>query len=652
MAGNAGVTLAPLFDAIAPSLREGRRFVVWRLETRDERPTKVPYMVGSSQRARTNDRLYWASFDEAVTTYAAGGYDGVGIMLAGGGITCVDLDHCRDPETGIVDEPAAAVISELDSYTEVSPSGTGVHVFVFGTPPSGRRRHGYVEMYGPDDNRFMTLTGRPSGGHGLHRPLRHVDLDALHGKLFPHDGDDRAGGLKTSPSAPACVFTDDEVIDKAAYAANGEKFRRLYFEGDVSDYPSHSEGRFALLCILAFWTQDEAQLFRLMNRSGLWRPTDVRKLQDHDILHAIEITTERYEPATVGIGVITKTAPERKPNGHKIRRASSIKPGRVSWLWKGYLPYGKITILDGDPGIGKSFIALDLAARVSTGQPMPLATPARKPRGVVLLMPEDDDEDTIVPRLIALGADLERIVIISQTFDVSAADGLAHLADALDMVDDAGLVVFDPLLTYLGGEKSDVHRDRDVRRSLDPLIELAIRRKLVVFGNRHLTKAVKDGGNALYRGMGSIGIIAVSRVGLVVARNPEGEGNVLAVSKNNLCAKPASLSWHIEPDADDEDLARVVWDERVAIDADALVTGPEAARGGSDKGMVQDAILTYLAQNGGDVPSSELLEYLDEATGCSVGTIKKWRGKMPNIELYTAKGTIPGVKMTRLRSRS
>lgn len=645
------MTLAPLFDAIPPALREGRRFVVWKLETRDGKATKVPHIVqGAAARARSDDPATWATFSQAQSLYGQGGYyDGIGIMLAGGGITCIDLDHCLNPETGLVDEPAAAVIRELDSYTEVSPSGTGVHVFVFGTPPSGRRRHGYVEMYGPDDNRFMTLTG-----HAVdlfpHRPLRHVDLAALHDKLFPHDGDDRASRPTTNdPGAPACVFTDFEVIERVAAAGNGEKFRRLFVEGDFGDYPGHSEGRFALLCILAFWTQDEAQLYRLMERSALWRGgDDVRKLRDHDIPQALDVTREHYEPASVGIGTITKTAAVSKPNGHKIRRASSIAPGRVSWLWKGYLPYGKITILDGDPGIGKSFLALDLAARVSTGAPMPLGTPSRKPRGVVLLMPEDDDEDTIVPRLIALGADLDRIVIISQTFDVSAPDGLEHLAAALDMVEDAGLVVFDPLLTYLGGEKSDVHRDRDVRRSLDPLIELAIRRKLVVFGNRHLTKAVKDGGNALYRGMGSIGIIAVSRVGLVVARNPEGDGNVLAVSKNNLCAKPPSLSWHIEPDADDEDLARVVWDERVTIDADALVTGPEAARGGSDKGMVQDEILAYLRTHGGDVPSSDLLTYLDEAVGASRRTIQKWRHQMPEVEVYPTP-TMPPVWMTRLR---
>jgi hypothetical protein len=640
------VTLAVSPDAIPAALREGRRFVVWKLEARDGKPTKVPYRIRGGGKASSNDSATWGLFSDAAL--AAKDFDGIGIMLAGGTVSCIDLDHCRDPETGLVDEPAAAVIRELDSYTEVSPSGTGVHVFVVGTPPAGRRRHGYVEMYGPADNRFMTLTGHPVDLFP-HRPVRRVDLAALHSKLFPHGEDDRAGRTENASLGASPCVTDFEVIERAAAAGNGEKFRRLFVEGDFSDYPSHSEGRYALLCILAFWTQDEEQLYRLMERSALWRedPDLPRKLRVHDIPGAVAATTERYEPASVGIGAITKTAPERKPNGRKIRRASNVKPGRVSWLWKGYLPYGKITILDGDPGIGKSFIALDLAARVSTGRPMPFASPAREPRGVVLLMPEDDDEDTIVPRLIALDADLKRIVIISQTFDVSAPDGLEHLAEALDMVDDAGLVVFDPLLTYLGGEKSDVHRDRDVRRSLDPLIELAIRRKLVILGNRHLTKAVKDGGNALYRGMGSIGIIAVSRVGLVVARNPEGEGNVLAVSKNNLCAKPSSLSWHIEPDADDEDLARVVWDERVAVDADALVTGPEAARGGSDKGMVQDAILTYLTTHGGDVPSSELLDYLDEAVGASRRTIQKWRHQMPNVEVY-ATATMPPVWMTRL----
>jgi hypothetical protein len=294
--------------AIPAELQAGKRFVVWRMERRDGEPTKIPYNV-SGERAKSNDPATWATFEDAVLAYALSSeFAGLGIMLAGGEIACIDLDHCRDPETGVIDEPAAAVIRELASYTEVSPSGAGVHIFVFGTPPSGRRRAGYVEMYGPNDHRYITLTGRSIDGKA-HNALRRVDLPALHRRLFPHDEDDRTSRtIQASSGASSCNFTDDEVIDRATNAGNGAKFRRLFDEGDFADYDSHSEARFALLSVLAFWSQDEAQLWRLYERSALYRGDgDERKVVDHDIPGAIRSTTNRYEPPSVGIGTITRS---------------------------------------------------------------------------------------------------------------------------------------------------------------------------------------------------------------------------------------------------------------------------------------------------------------------------------------------------------
>ena len=163
-------------------------------------------------------------------------------------------------------------------------------------------------------------------------------------------------------------------------------------------------------------------------------------------------------------------------------------------------------------------------------------------------------------------------------FDALADDGIAWLEEAADKVD-ACLVNFDPLLTYLGGERAG-HAQRS---GCSPCARSHYRNgDPTQYGDsefRHLSKGSKDS-SALYRGMGSIGIVAVARARLIAARNPEeGKGgNVLAVSKCNLAPKPKSLTWMIEPVEGERKPARVVWTGDTLLDADQLATGTGAPR--------------------------------------------------------------------------
>lgn len=239
---------------------------------------------------------------------------------------------------------------------------------------------------------------------------------------------------------------------------------------------------------------------------------------------------------------------------------STVKAQRVRWLWYGRIPLGKITVLDGDPGLGKSQLALDIAARLSSGRPMPYSTGERRTGGVVVLTAEDDLADTVKPRLDAAGAATERIIAIDnivlagEEHYPTLPDDLGYVAEAIERVN-ARLVIIDPLMAYMN-ERTDSHKDQSVRGMLAPLHHLAVDTGVAVLVVRHLNKM--SGTNPLYRGSGSIGIIGHARSGLVVARDPDDpNARVLASQKSNLSVEPESLTFHLEQV---DDVSRVVWD--------------------------------------------------------------------------------------------
>ncbi|MCC6642288.1 MAG: AAA family ATPase, partial [Deltaproteobacteria bacterium] len=212
----------------------------------------------------------------------------------------------------------------------------------------------------------------------------------------------------------------------------------------------------------------------------------------------------------------------------------------------------------GDPGLGKSSVTLDLAARVTTGRAMPDGSPGAS-GGVVLLSAEDGLADTIRPRLDAAGADVSRVVALA-SIRLDTGERMPELPLDLAAVEaaiervSAVLVVVDPLMAYLGPETNS-YRDQDVRRALAPLAALAERSGAAVLVVRHLRKS--SGGPATHAGGGSIGIIGAARSGLLVARDPEDDDRrILAPTKSNLGPPAASLAYRIVPAGD---AAAVEW---------------------------------------------------------------------------------------------
>lgn len=315
------------------------------------------------------------------------------------------------------------------------------------------------------------------------------------------------------------------------------------------------------------------------------------------LVHACNSTTQQALDASADIGLVERAEQGVSALAQEYRRSisefrigiliSEVETEQVRWLWRNRIPLGKLTILDGDPDLGKSAIALDLAARVSRRRPMPDGDPGEA-GGVVLLSAEDGLGDTIRPRLEAAGADLSRIAAISTIPDGAVERApeiprdVAHIEAEVRRLG-ARLAVIDPLTAFLAGEVNS-RIDQDVRRALVPLARMAERTGAAVLVIRHLNKMA--GGNPLYRGGGSIGIVAAARSGLLAARDPnEADMRVLASTKNNLGPAPPSLAYRLV--GAENGAVRVGWIGPSQHSASALLS---AAAGGEDRTALTEAV--------------------------------------------------------------
>ncbi|WP_254547378.1 phage NrS-1 polymerase family protein [Halomarina pelagica] len=292
---------------IPKTLVEYDQWICWREVERDGKPTKVPITPRSGEFASATDEGTWTEFETATAYTATADVDGLGFVFTNDDpIVGIDLDDCRDPGTNTVDDDARDIVTRLDSYTEVSPSGTGFHVLIKGDLPEGRNRKGSVEMY--DSARFFTVTGDHVDVTPRRVATRQDALTAIH-REYVQESSPKAQQTATQPTRTGETpstdvdLDDTELLAKARNASNGEKFERLW-RGNTHSYDSHSEADMALCFLLAFWTGgDVVRMDQLFRQSGLMREkwdevhyADGSTYGEKTIERARANATEFYDP--------------------------------------------------------------------------------------------------------------------------------------------------------------------------------------------------------------------------------------------------------------------------------------------------------------------------------------------------------------------
>ena len=282
----------------------------------------------------------------------------------------------------------------------------------------------------------------------------------------------------------------------------------------------------------------------------------------------------------------------------KMIRLSQVEAQQVKWLWYPFIPYGKLTIIQGDPGDGKSTFILNIAAVLSKGEGFDDAMESGKPANVIYQTAEDGLVDTVKPRLESAGADCSRISIIDESEkSVSMTDD--RLEQAI-VKENAKLLILDPIQAYLGGS-TDMNRANEAREMTKKLGSIAERTGCAIVLIGHMNKA--SGNKAAYRGIGSIDFYAVARSVLLVGRI-EGEPELRAVVqiKNNLAAFGHAKAFELSENGFD-------WKGDYEITADEVLGGiaPKANKQEQAKELLRE-----LSEDNKMMPSSEIIEIAKE----------------------------------------
>jgi len=349
---------------------------------------------------------------------------------------------------------------------------------------------------------------------------------------------------------------------------------------------------------------------------------------------AAEAALETPKPAEA-----TTTAPEAPPvprgatspttNGIILQRMSDVVERPVQWIWNNRIAVGKLGLLAGDPGTGKSFLSMDIAARVTTGAMFPDSDMGdnhlhyqerRQPGDVILMSAEDDPEDTIVPRLRKAGADLSRVsvlkakVVAGKQHEVTMAD-LPAIERALMDRPEAKLLIIDPIGAFVGN--ADSHNDAEVRGLLHPLSTLAQKYMVAVLLIAHLNKEKTTGrSKAIYRVMGSIGWIGTCRNGHLLAADPQDKERKLFLPiKNNLGPVGFGMAYRIVGGE------RLQW-EPSAIEgtADEIIDA-RTPRHQPERDEAREFIEEELA--GGPVEAAEIIEEAKQTKHIAATTLRR-----------------------------
>lgn len=383
----------------------------------------------------------------------------------------------------------------------------------------------------------------------------------------------------------------------------------------------------------------------------------MRRLSAAELDAMIPTNDDAVDLLAPDVDVLPDDAPARlrrpvvlEPVGVRLTPASSIQVRPVHWLWEGRLALGSLALLGGREGIGKTTVAYTIAADITRGR-LP-GVHAGQPKSVIVAATEDAWEETIVPRLMAAGADLDRIFRV----DVIGLDGIAsELSLPRDVGSlerqigevDAAMILLDPLMSRLDG-RLDTHKDAEVRLALEPIVAIANRTRTTCLGIIHVNKS--DSTDPLSMLMGSRAFAAVARAVLFMMTDPEDETvRLLGQPKNNLGRTDdlPTLAFRIESAhvADTEDgpvtSGRVAWLGESSISIGDALVDRDAAASRTKTGRLADAMRETCQANGGRMLAADGYRALES----------EWATELASEDLKTRARKRAGIRTENVAGR-
>ena len=533
---------------------------------------KIPYTPGTDRQAKAGMSETWGTFKQAVRACQSGGFDGIGFEFAdNGGIVGIDLDHVVDKDTNEVKGWALDIVSKLRSYTEYSPSGTGLHIFVYGDiPKDGRKKiinketGEAIELY--KAKRYFTVTGRPA----WNTPLadRSAELAELYAGLFP-DQEHAAITPILPPNAPEYLQVG---LDR-------DKRLRALWDGQ-RDTTDESSNDLALLNKLAYWcNKDEALMIDAFMRSPFAAQKDnahKKKLMRDDYLHRTaqiaingcmntaagdnEAYRQNTQPAQIECAdVFGRTEYQEKPKEFKLSIISAAElQGKqlppVKFIVDGFLPQG-LALLASPPKYGKSWFVLDLCLSVAAGEPF-LSHNTNKGSGLYLAL--EDSERRLQDRMNKLLAGKRAPDgFYYATSAATIGNGLIEqLTDYLQSHPDTQIIVIDTLqkVRTVSANKDIYGKDYNDMALLKKFADDSGICLLVV---HHLRKAADDG-DPFNRISGTNGIMGAADTAMVLAKAKRQDANTtLSVTGRDVDSSETIIffdkityRWQVMGDAD------------------------------------------------------------------------------------------------------
>lgn len=582
-------------ENIPQELKDRRQWVVRKNETVRGRRTKVPYQTDGTK-ALVNDSTTWTIFADALACYQTGEWDGTGYVFAADDPYCgIDADGCRNPATGDLDSFARNITERFPTYTEISPSGTGVKLILKGKLPVDPQRTGAktrdsaipgdgygekrpgIEAY--QERRWFAMTGIPLTGAPLDvREVDQTDLDDWFHQTFDRPASAPKVNGQPSGDRNALIGRARQYLATMPPAISGQRGHDTTF-------------RVACVLVCRFGlTEDEALV-----AVAEWNARCEPPWSEAELRHKLQDAAQ--EPITLDLVATNFDRQDDVFNEESsiLIPFSTIPPREVTWLWKNRIPCGRISVLGGPQGLGKSYLTIDFAGRISSGTAWPDGSPCES-GSVIFISGEDDPRDTIRPRLDAHGADLSRIWTFSterrlgtkskRNQTVFTLADVELLERALSQTPDCKLIVIDPIGAYVGG-KVNTSADNEVRAVLGPIAQLAEASGSAVLIVAHHRKSFGNTADDMI--MGSRAFTALARSVWHVFPDPSDESRrMLVAGKNNLAPRQDGFAFAISGQP-----VRVQWDSKpVTMSADECLRAQPRVGTGNPAGESRSSALS------------------------------------------------------------